>query len=903
MRGLNEGIRRAQSPAIDRGHTVSATGAENPDIGLLDTTKEDGARAEVIGLGHTDASRHIIKNLELLGSVFTMQRLENGGIVDVSKGNAWVVYGSTPSITVAAPPAIPNAQKVPGVKIRQTSAQVVIALVGATSAAWSSNVRWMAQRYQQITIPGDPPTVITLQPISEPTGGVDFVRLTYWESLGIWQGEFFADETPAEPVSDVPQTDGDDDEQLSNGDQAGHVYDENGNDITGQDPRTDTYDPEDVGNPPATETAIDPVTGQVTETEIVLRLFALCTGSQYWLTGNGSSWHRAVGPFVHPVSAAGDDGQIVVATGLAESDAGGVLYRSTNGRDWETAGIAATVETLAVPNGDFEAGLDGWEITGYAVALESDTPAQKGDSTKYLTGDRTAFGPFAAARTVQIPEQYHTAIDGAATVAALRWDQRAADYDPDAGDPGRAGVRFLDGTGTTISESFADSIQPTGWESRTHYADIPTGARSIRVIAEGEAVTDPIGEEIALVNGDFSTGDLTGWSVESGVGANVVSGSGNPYLSMTDGRASVGGVVYQQFVLPADISNIRLEWSQRSTDSNPYYYTTWGYYNDPGCAGITFYDEIGVVVGSVVSAIDSGPVWFNRALDVAVPSAAVTARIRLICPSSEQLGPYPNLAFDSVRAFASYGATQIRSDAIFDNFTLAVAFKNAFSSICAGGGKFLVSGDNGLLMTSNDGVNWARVAVAGMGDICTVACDRSGTFFVAADTSGNVTFSTNLTAWSAPQDAGLLTTTGFPTPTIACDDAGNALMHGENGDTVIYAANYGAEIIARPPRAHQMQLAWDSANSRWVGIDNVERKIYYSADAGMTWTTYHRSDSAEAYGPVLNAGPIIDTSISGRMITEKVPSNEVYWRSEIDGIWRALEAPLPGATLLQIIEW
>ncbi len=200
-------------------------------------------------------------------------------------------------------------------------------------------------------------------------------------------------------------------------------------------------------------------------------------------------------------------------------------------------------------------------------------------------------------------------------------------------------------------------------------------------------------------------------------------------------------------------------------------------------------------------------------------------------------------------------------------------------------------------MTSIDGVNWTRISVAGMGDVCTVACDRDGTFFVAADADGNVTFSTNLTGWSAPQ------ATGFVTPRIACDGAGNALMHGHSGGTVIYAENYGATISARAPRAHQMQMAWDSKFSRWVGIDNVEKKIYYTSDTGMTWTEYHRPDSETAYGPVRNAGPILDTSVSGRMITPQLGGNAIYFRDEIDGVWRFRIDPFPGATLLQIVEW
>jgi hypothetical protein len=897
MRGIEEAIRRSQSPQKDRGHTVEPTDDENPDTPELNTAETDGAHPEVIGLGHVDAGRKILKNIELLGALQTLRNLdESAGAIDVNHANAWVVRGAAPTITLTPPMAVPAEQKVTGVKVRQVAAQVVIAFKGATNITWPSNIRWGMATSGKVTVPGTTPVDLDVQPsVPQPTGGVDFACLTYFEPLSIWLGLFLADEKPADPVTDTTEQEAGDDESADGATPPGTVVDENGNKVddgTGQ--HDDSYSDDFQKHPPAGDTYTDTTTGITYENR--LKLFALCNSATYYISENGGGiWLEASGPWLHPVGVAAARGAVVVATSDEDSDYGGVLYYSNNRRNWIAANVAASTVDLTVANPGFESGITGWEITGPAVASDGYEPQQQLDSTKYLTSDGTTAGPFTAAQNITIPSANYAQIDAGAASIAINWMQRAAD-DPNAGDPGRVGVIFRAAGGTTISEYWSPSEQPNGWTQRTHIADIPANTRSIRLVAEGEAEIDPGVEELPIVNGTFSLG-LTGWTRERGFGANISYDGGNPYLNMTDGTDSYEGACwYQDVDLPSGIEAIQVDWRQRAASN----LRPGPLYNDPGRVTVTFYDEASLVVGSAASSLIGELTWFERTLESAVPESATRVRIRLDLPGDQQYGPYPNVHFDDVRAFALAASGTIISNTVFDDFSAKILFKSGFTDIAASSGRFIAVGEKGAMLGSDDGRAWTRISTPVTGTFHAVAAE--GIFWAAIDTDGNLIVSKNGGAsWGNASGTAVVIPTGITNARLAVH-ADKILISGEGG-TLRLAVGYGSGFYNRTATTNRMRLAWDASLDQWSGIDETTGTVRRSTNDGSSWTVV----AAEVKGPV---GPISDTSI-GRLITCKSGSQSWYWRSDYDsnvagdvrqkGAWY-VSLPIRGATFIEIIE-
>lgn len=172
--------------------------------------------------------------------------------------------------------------------------------------------------------------------------------------------------------------------------------------------------------------------------------------------------------------------------------------------------------------------------------------------------------------------------------------------------------------------------------------------------------------------------------------------------------------------------------------------------------------------------------------------------------------------------------------------------------------RFFITGSEGYISHSTDGVNWTTLNIGTVKNINAVAFGN--TYYVVVGDAGLIAYSNNLTTWtiSAPTSSNLNWITYAASKFVICGDNG-VIYYGTTGTTwALYASGTTANL--RRVR---------NVNSIWVAVGSGGTLT--SSTNGTTWTV-QSVDSRPLYG-------IASKSASSYSAGKKASSNGVTWTS------------------------
>ena len=315
---------------------------------------------------------------------------------------------------------------------------------------------------------------------------------------------------------------------------------------------------------------------------------------------------------------------------------------------------------LIIPNHNAETGtLDGWNVETGNVQIKSSNPLPKEGSNYFNLG--VASNDVTFSREIFIPTDLKFLIEaGFNLTLKVSWLQNSS-----GSNDGGCQIDFFDVNGILISSSPLRQTAPNDWTRRIERVSVPTNSHSFKIIFKGLRSTgtdidffvDDVRVECsfdenfeALTNPGAETGDLTGWTIDSG---NAVVRQTNPNPSEGAFYFHVGSGVTttskfsQNFTLPSNTHslidagqmNVIVQWDQAHTSLN----------DDNGGCQIDFFDSNDVLISSTTleSISHSGNSQFiRREVETSIP--ANTRSLKLIFQGDYQTGTEIDFFVDDV---------------------------------------------------------------------------------------------------------------------------------------------------------------------------------------------------------------------------------------------------------------
>lgn len=315
----------------------------------------------------------------------------------------------------------------------------------------------------------------------------------------------------------------------------------------------------------------------------------------------------------------GDDWQVVaggVGCGTGSGGGGGASY---------------PVE-LELVNAAFESGdMTGWTVVaGNQNVISGSLP---GYDYRCVLSTNTSTAEFY--QDAVLPPSVITDVDaGLVYVWYTMWQD---DWSGD-NDSARPAVSFVAENEFVSAKTVHPSIWWANgtWRERMVVEPVPAGARKVRIEAQGSRASGtelsayvtalsarlikPL-EPFALINGDFQSGDLTGWTTAAGAPQIL----GSYYLHSGD-QSSME--IYQDVAIPAELAALLAAGDLGAFVR--YRLNGWDGDSDRGFVTLDFYDSGDGLLASVsAAAVSVFGTWIHQAVIGAVPASTSYVRVRV----------------------------------------------------------------------------------------------------------------------------------------------------------------------------------------------------------------------------------------------------------------------------------
>ncbi|WP_420347619.1 RHS repeat-associated core domain-containing protein [Pelagibius sp.] len=297
---------------------------------------------------------------------------------------------------------------------------------------------------------------------------------------------------------------------------------------------------------------------------------------------------------------------------------------------------------LTLVNADAETGdTTGWTVTEGAFTVRSADPSPSQGSYYFYGGE--AVPASRMHQDVAIPSGNWSEVDSDQRAIRLTWTQRSYN----GNDQGAVVVRFLDAADQVIGSSYEYlRFRGAAWASRSLVLEAPPSTRAVQVelraIRNGGTSNDAYFDELSLdliarppsklnlsvLNWDAETGDLSGWTVESG---NFEACACSPGPAQGDHffwpGASNSGSLYQDLPVPGD-QLAAVDSGDRWVDVSWWQGAAAGTHT--GQAILEFVDASGYVIGAPVESTLLAPTtWMERRLTAMLPAGTRSVRVKL----------------------------------------------------------------------------------------------------------------------------------------------------------------------------------------------------------------------------------------------------------------------------------